>query len=128
MSKIISTDEAPQAIGPYSQAVKSGGLLFLSGQIPLNKQGEMNDGDIEAKTRQVFKNIEAILTAENLSLSHVIKVNIYLVDIANFDIVNQVMSSLFTAPYPARALVEVSALPKASEVEVEIVAEAPESN
>ena len=128
MSKIISTDEAPQAIGPYSQAVKSGGLLFLSGQIPLNKQGEMNDGDIEAKTRQVFKNIEAILTAENLSLSHVIKVNIYLVDIANFDIVNQVMSSLFAAPYPARALVEVSALPKASEVEVEVVAEAPESN
>jgi len=128
MSKIISTDEAPQAIGPYSQAVRSGGLLFLSGQIPLNKQGEMNDGDIEAKTRQVFKNIEAILTAENLSLSHVIKVNIYLVDIANFDTVNQVMSSLFAAPYPARALVEVSALPKASEVEVEIVAEAPESN
>ena len=128
MSKIISTDEAPQAIGPYSQAVRSGGLLFLSGQIPLNKQGEMNDGDIEAKTRQVFKNIEAILAAENLSLSHVIKVNIYLVDIANFVTVNQVMSSLFAAPYPARALVEVSALPKASEVEVEIVAEAPESN
>ena len=128
MSKIISTDEAPQAIGPYSQAVKSGGLLFLSGQIPLNKEGEMNDGDIEAKTRQVFKNIEAILAAENLSLKHVIKVNIYLVDIANFDAVNQVMSSLFTAPYPARALVEVSALPKASEVEVEVVAEAPESN
>ena len=128
MSKIISTDEAPQAIGPYSQAVKSGGLLFLSGQIPLNKEGEMNDGDIEAKTRQVFKNIEAILAAENLDLSHVIKVNIYLVDIANFDTVNQVMSSLFTAPYPARALVQVAALPKASEVEVEIVAEAPESN
>ena len=128
MSKIISTDEAPQAIGPYSQAVKSGGLLFLSGQIPLNKEGVMNDGDIEAKTRQVFKNIEAILAAENLDLSHVIKVNIYLVDIANFDTVNQVMSSLFTAPYPARALVQVAALPKASEVEVEVVAEAPESN
>ena len=128
MSKIISTDEAPQAIGPYSQAVKSGGLLFLSGQIPLNKEGEMNDGDIEAKTRQVFKNIEAILAAENLNLNHIIKVNIYLVDIGNFDAVNQVMSSLFAAPYPARALVEVSALPKASEVEVEVVAEAPESN
>ena len=128
MSKIISTDEAPEAIGPYSQAVKSGGLLFLSGQIPLNKEGEMNNGDIEAKTRQVFKNIEAILAAENLGFSHVIKVNIYLVDIANFDTVNQVMSSLFTAPYPARALVQVAALPKASEVEVEVVAEAPESN
>ena len=88
----------------------------------------MNDGDIEAKTKQVFKNIEAILAAENLGLSHVIKVNIYLVDIANFDTVNQVMSSLFTAPYPARALVQVAALPKASEVEVEVVAEAPESN
>ena len=128
MSKIISTDEAPQAIGPYSQAVKSGGLLFLSGQIPLNKEGEMNDGDIEAKTRQVFKNIEAILAAENLNLNHIIKVNIYLVDIGNFDAVNQVMSSHFSAPYPARALVQVSALPKASEVEVEVVAEAPESN
>ena len=128
MSKIISTNEAPQAIGPYSEAVKSGGLLFLSGQIPLNQEGELNDGDIEAKTRQVFKNIEAILASENLSLSHVIKVNIYLVDIANFDTVNQVMSSLFSAPYPARALVQVSALPKASEVEVEGVAETPESN
>ncbi len=128
MSKIISTDEAPQAIGPYSQAVKSGGLLFLSGQIPLNKEGEMNNGDIEAKTRQVFKNIEAILAAENLNLSHIIKVNVYLTDISDFDTVNQAMSSLFSAPYPARALVQVSALPKASEVEVEVVAEALESN
>ena len=128
MSKIISTDEAPQAIGPYSQAVKSGGLLFLSGQIPLNKAGEMTEGDIEAQTRQVFKNIEAILAAENLGLHHIIKVNIYLTDISNFDTVNQVMSSLFSAPYPARALVQVSALPRASEVEVEVVAETPESN
>ena len=128
MSKIISTDEAPQAIGPYSQAVKSGGLLFLSGQIPLNQEGEMTEGGIEAKTRQVFKNIEAILASENLNLNHIIKVNIYLIDISNFDTVNKVMSSLFSAPYPARALVQVSALPKASEVEVEVVAEAAESN
>ena len=128
MSKIISTDEAPQAIGPYSQAVKSGGLLFLSGQIPLNKEGVMNDGDIEAKTRQVFKNIEAILATESLNLSHIIKVNIYLIDISNFDTVNQVMSALFSAPYPARALVQVSALPKDSDVEVEVLAETTESN
>ena len=128
MSKVISTDQAPEAIGPYSQALKSGGLLFLSGQIPLNKEGEMNDGDIEAKTRQLFKNIEAILAVESLNLSHIIKVNIYLIDISNFDTVNQVMSSLFSAPYPARALVEVSALPKGSEVEVEVVAETTESN
>jgi len=126
MSKIISTDEAPQAIGPYSQAVRSGGLLFLSGQIPLNKEGQMNDGDFEAKTKQVFENIEAILAAEKLGLNHIIKINIYLTDISNFDTVNQVMSSLFSPPYPARALVQVSALPKGSEVEVEIVAEAPE--
>ena len=99
MSKIISTDEAPQAIGPYSQAVKSGGLLFLSGQIPLNKEGEMNDGDIEAKTRQVFKNIEAILATENLNLIQIIK-----------------------------ALGQVPALPKASEGEVEVVAETTESD
>ena len=103
MSKIISTDEAPQAIRPYSQAVKSGGLLFLSGQIPLNKQGKMNDGDIEAKTRQVFKNIEAILAVESLNLSHIIKVNIYLIDISNFDTVNQAVSythlTLPTTPY-----------------------------
>tara|TARA_B100000029_G_scaffold497204_1_gene564497 strand:+ start:661 stop:1047 length:387 start_codon:yes stop_codon:yes gene_type:complete len=123
MPKTISTKDAPQAIGPYSQAVKAGGLLFLSGQIPLNKEGQMNDGGFEAQTRQIFENIQAILAAESLDFSSVIKINIYLIDIGNFDTVNAVMTSLFSEPYPARALVQVTALPKGSEIEVEVVAE-----
>ena len=123
MSKIIiRTDKAPQAIGPYSQAVKSNGLLFLSGQIPLTTNGEMCEGDFEARTCQVFSNIKGILQSEDLTFKSIIKVNVYLIDINNFAVVNHVMEDLFDAPYPARALVQVSALPKNSEIEVEAVA------
>ena len=123
MSKIIiRTDKAPQAIGPYSQAVKSNGLLFLSGQLPLTTNGEMCEGDFEARTRQVFSNIKGILKSADLTFKSIIKVNVYLIDINNFAVVNQVMEDLFDAPYPARALVQVSALPKNSEIEVEAVA------
>ena len=123
MSKIIiRTDKAPQAIGPYSQAVKSNGLLFLSGQIPLTTNGEMCEGDFEARTRQVFSNIKGLLQSADLTFKSIIKVNVYLIDINNFSVVNQVMEDLFDAPYPARALVQVSALPKNSEIEVEAVA------
>ena len=123
MSKIIiRTDKAPQAIGPYSQAVKSNGLLFLSGQIPLTTNGEMCEGDFEARTRQVFSNIKGLLQSADLTFKSIIKVNVYLIDINNFVVVNQVMEDLFDAPYPARALVQVSALPKNSEIEVEAVA------
>ena len=123
MSKIIiRTDKAPQAIGPYSQAVKSNGLFFLSGQIPLTTNGEMCEGDFEARTRQVFSNIKGILRSADLTFKSIIKVNVYLIDINNFAVVNQVMEDLFDAPYPARALVQVSALPKNSEIEVEAVA------
>ena len=123
MSKIIiNTDKAPQAIGPYSQAVKSNGLLFLSGQIPLTINGEMCEGDFEARTRQVFSNIKGLLQSADLTFKSIIKVNVYLIDINNFAVVNQVMEDLFDAPYPARALVQVSALPKNSEIEVEAVA------
>ena len=123
MSKtIISTDKAPQAIGPYSQAVKSNGLLFLSGQIPLATSGEMCEGDFETKTRQVFSNIKGILQSADLTFKSIIKVNVYLIDINNFAVVNRVMEDLFNAPYPARALVQVSALPKNSEIEIEAVA------
>ena len=123
MSKIIiRTDKAPQAIGPYSQAVKSNGLLFLSGQIPLTTNGEMCEGDFEARTRQVFSNIKGILRSADLTFKSIIKVNVYLIDINNFAVVNHVMEDLFDAPYPARALVQVSALPKNSEIEVEAVA------
>jgi len=123
MSKtIIRTDKAPQAIGPYSQAVKSNGLLFLSGQIPLTTSGEMCEGDFETRTRQVFSNIKGILQSADLTFKSIIKVNVYLIDINNFAVVNHVMEDLFDAPYPARALVQVSALPKNSEIEVEAVA------
>ena len=123
MSKIIiNTDKAPQAIGPYSQAVKSNGLLFLSGQIPLATNGGMCEGDFEAKTRQVFSNIKGILQSADLTFKSIIKVNVYLIDINNFAVVNHVMEDLFDAPYPARALVQVSALPKNSEIEIEAVA------
>ena len=123
MSKtIIRTDKAPQAIGPYSQAVKSNGLLFLSGQIPLTTSGEMCEGGFEARTRQVFSNIKGILQSADLTFKNIIKVNVYLIDINNFAVVNHVMEDLFDAPYPARALVQVSALPKNSEIEVEAVA------
>jgi reactive intermediate/imine deaminase len=119
---IISTDKAPQAIGPYSQAVKSNGLLFLSGQIPLATSGEMCEGDFETRTRQVFSNIKGILQSADLTFKSIIKVNVYLIDINNFAVVNRVMEDLFNAPYPARALVQVSALPKNSEIEIEAVA------
>ena len=123
MSKIIiRTDKAPQAIGPYSQAVKSNGLLFLSGQIPLTTNGEMCEGDFEARTRQVFSNIKGLLQSADLTFKSIIKVNVYLIDINNFAVVNHVMEDLLDAPYPARALVQVSALPKNSEIEVEAVA------
>ena len=123
MSKIIiNTDKAPQAIGPYSQAVKSNGLLFLSGQIPLATNGGMCEGDFEAKTRQVFSNIKGILQSADLTFKSIIKVNVYLIDINNFAVVNHVMEDLFDAPYPARALVQVSVLPKNSEIEIEAVA------
>ncbi|SVB57503.1 uncharacterized protein METZ01_LOCUS210357, partial [marine metagenome] len=119
---IIRTDKAPQAIGPYSQAVKSNGLLFLSGQIPLTTSGEMCEGDFETRTRQVFSNIKGILQSADLTFKSIIKVNVYLIDINNFAVVNHVMEDLLDAPYPARALVQVSALPKNSEIEIEAVA------
>ena len=123
MSKIIiNTDKAPQAIGPYSQAVKSNGLLFLSGQIPLTINGAMCEGDFEARPRQVFSNIKGILQSADLTFKSIIKVNVYLIDINNFAVVNHVMEDLFDAPYPARALVQVSVLPKNSEIEIEAVA------
>ena len=119
---IVVTDKAPQAIGPYSQAVKSNGLLFLSGQIPLATNGEICKGDFETRTRQVFSNIKGVLQSQGLTFNSIIKVNVYLTDINNFAVVNHVMEDLLDAPYPARALVEVSALPKNSDIEVEAVA------
>ncbi len=120
--QIIHTEHAPAAIGPYSQAVRHQDTLYFSGQIPLDpKTMELVEG-FEAQTRQVFANIEAILTEAGLNFSNVIKLTVLLSDMANFAIVNKVMSELFKAPYPARAAFAVKALPKDADIEVEGIA------
>ena len=122
MKKEIKTDDAPQAIGTYSQAIATENLLFISGQIPLDpKTMNLVDG-IENQIRQTFLNIENILKKEKLTFENVVKLTILLVDLDNFELVNEVMADLFNKPYPARAAYEVSKLPKNSLVEIETIA------
>ena len=119
---VISTAAAPSAIGPYSQAVKVGNTVWISGQIPLDPDTmDVVPGGIEAETRQVFANLEAIAEAAGGSLDSSVKINISLTDLANFQIVNAVMSEEFTEPYPARACVQVAALPRGVQVEIEAI-------
>lgn len=118
----IQTDKAPSAIGPYSQAVKAGNTVYISGQIPLVPETmELVKGDISAQTRQVFENLKAIAEAAGSSLSEAVKINISLIDLGDFDAVNTVMKAFFTEPYPARACVQVAALPKGVPVEIEAI-------
>lgn len=120
--EIISTENAPQAIGTYSQAVKVDNTVYLSGQIPLIPESmELVDGDIEAQIVQVFENLQAVTDAAGGDFSHVVKLNVFLTDLANFPVVNEVMARYFTEPYPARAAIGVAALPKAAEVEMDAV-------
>lgn len=123
MSKqAIHTPAAPAAIGPYSQAIRTGNLVFLSGQIPLDPAtGQLVSGEIEAEARRVFENLKAVAQAAGGSLDHAVKVNVYLTDMAHFTRVNEVMAGYFTQPYPARAAVQVAALPRGARVEVECV-------
>jgi reactive intermediate/imine deaminase len=123
MSKnIISTDKAPQAIGAYSQAVKHQGLVFISGQIPLDPVSmEVVEGGIEAQIRRVFDNLSAVCTAAGGSLDDIVKLGVFLTDMNDFPQVNSIMGQYFTAPYPARAAVEVSALPKGVNVEMDAI-------
>ena len=125
MSKeIISTKNAPQAIGPYSQAVKTGNLIFISGQIPLNpKTGDLVSGSIEDETNQVIENIKSICVAAGYGLEDIVKITIFLTDLGNFAKVNEVMTEHFSEPYPARATVEVSGLPLGVNVEIEAIVE-----
>ena len=119
---IIQTDAAPAAIGPYSQAVKVGNTVWISGQIPLDPDTmTVVEGDISAQAIQVFNNLSAIAEAAGGSLNHAVKINLSLTDLADFDAVNTVMKSFFSEPYPARACVQVAALPKAVAIEVEAV-------
>ncbi|HTN35288.1 MAG TPA: RidA family protein [Marinobacter sp.] len=119
---IIQTDSAPRAIGPYSQAVKAGDTVYLSGQIPLDPETmEIVAGDFAAQTRQVFKNLKAVCEAAGGELKDIVKLNIYLTDLSNFTTVNEIMATYFQDPYPARASVGVAALPKDVPVEIEAI-------
>lgn len=121
--QVIVTDKAPAAIGPYSQAVKTGGLLFCSGQIALDPaSGEMLQGTVEEETRQVMENLRGVLEAAGIGFERVVKTTIYLTDMADFPAVNQVYASFFDELKPARATVGVAALPRGARVEVEAVA------
>lgn len=122
-NKKIQTALAPKAIGPYSQAIDLGDLVFVSGQIPLDpKTMEVVGDSIEDQTTQVMKNLEAILAEANLTFTNVVKFTIYLTDLADFDTINQTYAQFLTEPYPARATIEVSKLPKNVKVEIDLIA------
>ena len=123
MKKIVATDKAPKAIGPYSQAVRSGDLLFLSGQIPLDpSSGEMVTGDVIVQTERVMENIAAVLAEAGLGFESVVKTTIFLTDLANFGAVNEIYGSRFSSAPPARSTVEVKGLPRGAQVEIEVIA------
>lgn len=118
----IHSDNAPAAIGTYSQAIKAGNLVFLSGQIPLDPATmQIVEGDFEARARRVFDNLKAVVDAADGNMNQVVKLTIFLTDLANFAIVNSVMEDYFDAPYPARATVGVASLPKDVDVEAEAI-------
>ena len=123
MSKqIISTPNAPAAIGTYSQAVRVGNTIWVSGQIPLDPATkELVKGDMEAQVRQVFENLKAIVAAAGASFDDVVKATVFLIDLSHFGLVNKVMAEYFREPYPARAAVGVAALPRGAQIEVECI-------
>jgi len=120
----IATPHAPQAIGTYSQAIRAGSTVYLSGQIPLDPTtGELVTGDMEAQVRRVFDNLRAVAQAAGGDLSNVVKLTVYLTDLAHFALVNRVMAEYFSQPYPARAAVGVAALPRGAAVEMDGILE-----
>jgi len=124
MRETVKTDKAPAAIGPYSQAVRSGGFLFCSGQIPLDPEtGKMVEGGIEAQTERVLKNLEAVLAAGGASLPAVVKTTVYLADLGDFPVMNAVYGRIFPENPPARATVQVAKLPAGALVEIDAIAE-----
>ena len=119
----VNTEKAPQAIGPYSQAISAGDFIFCSGQIPLDPQtGKLVEGDITVQTRRILDNLEAVLTAAGSSLKQAVKLTVYLTDLGNFEALNRVMAEEFQKEPPARAVVQVSALPKNASVEMDLIA------
>ncbi|HEV7984720.1 MAG TPA: RidA family protein [Steroidobacteraceae bacterium] len=120
--QIIQTPDAPKAIGPYSQAVRTGDTVYVSGQIPLDPaSGQLVSGDIEAEIRRVFDNLKAIAQASGGTLAHVVKLSVFLTDLSHFPKVNELMTTYFSEPYPARAAIGVAALPRGARVEMECV-------
>jgi len=121
--KVIQTEKAPKAIGPYSQAIRAGSFLFLSGQIPLDpKTGELVKGDIREQPRQVLENLKGVLESEKLGMKDVVRVTIFLKDIGNFNQVNEVYATYFPSSPPARSTVGVAKLPRDAEIEIEAIA------
>ena len=122
MKKPIFTSKAPAAIGPYSQAVQWGDVVFISGQIPLDPEnGQLNNATFEDETNQVLDNLEAICQEAGGTLDHILKLTIYLTDLAKFDVVNSIMASRFSEPFPARATLEISKLPKEVSIEMDAI-------
>ena len=122
MKNVVKTDKAPGAIGPYSQGIDIGNLIFFSGQIPLNPEtGEMPEG-IEAQTKQALENVKGLLESQGLDFSHVVKTTVFLDNMDDFNTVNSIYAQYFVEPYPARSAVEVGRLPKGALIEVEIIA------
>ena len=120
--KIISASKAPEAIGPYSQGVVSNGHIFLTGQIPLVKNGNLNQGTIQEQVELIFENIGHLLETQNCSFQNIIKLTVFLKNIGDFDAVNSKMIELLEEPYPARSLIQAAALPKNVDVEIEVIA------
>ncbi len=122
MKKPIFTSKAPAAIGPYSQAVQWGDVVFISGQIPLNPEnGQLNNATFEDETNQVLDNLTAVCQEAGGTLDHILKLTIYLTDLSKFDVVNSIMASKFSEPFPARATVEISKLPKEVSIEMDAI-------
>lgn len=123
MRQAVASEGAPKAIGPYSQAIRAGSLLFVSGQIPLDPAtGGLVEGDIAAQTHRVFANLRAILEAAGASLDQVVRATVYLADMEDFAVVNEVYGGYFTNPAPARATVQAARLPKDARVEIDVIA------
>src|SRR3954469_12483205 len=123
MKKIVSTKEAPAAVGPYSQAVRVGQMVFTAGQIPLDPAtGQIVSDDIAEQTRQVLNNLTAVLKAENLTFGHIVKTTVFMTDLGQFQAMNEIYANYFTDQPPARSTVQVSALPKGARVEIECIA------
>jgi 2-iminobutanoate/2-iminopropanoate deaminase len=123
MKKIISTPDAPAAVGPYSQAVRVGSTIYCAGQIPLDpKSGQIVSGGIDVQTRRVLDNVTAVLKADGLTFDNIVKTTIFLMDLGDFQIVNEIYGSYFKGQPPARSTVQVSGLPKGARVEIEVIA------